>query len=251
MQSRRPFAAVLWALSAMALTGVLYVGVRVFTDFTLFSIQRIDIRGNVLTSGETLTRTLGLTLGASLFDAKINELTERAASLPWVKSTKVYRRIPDTIVVEIEEWEPAFLVRLGGLYYMTAEGHVVEAPLARGLDFPVVTGLTWERLNKHGLDRERLLATLALVAEGHFGDRVEEIHYDPTLGITIYAGEEKPYGVYLGFGDLEEKFSRLGRMRSSLKKKGLYASSADVSYEDRIVARLTPLPAPDQQGVGR
>lgn len=251
MSAPRPFAAVLWVVGAMALTGVLYVGVRVCTDFTLFSIQRIEVRGNLLTSNETLGQALGLNIGQSLFDANIAELSERAAALPWVRSAKIYRRIPDTVVVELTEWEPAFLARLDRLYYMSAEGHVVNAPLTRGLDFPVVTGLTWERLEKEGLDRERLLVALELVARGTFGDRVDEVHYDPALGLTIYAEGEKPYGVYLGFGDLEEKFGRLGRMRATLRRKGMIATSADVSYEDRIVARLAPLTPPDQQGVAR
>lgn len=251
MTSRRPLAAMLWVFGAMAMTAVLYVGVRIFSEVTLFSIQRIEIRGNVRTPTEALSQNLGIAIGQSLFGENVSELSTRAKAMPWVKSSKVSRRLPDTIVVEIEEWEPSFLIRLDRLYYMTKEAHVINAPLSMGLDFPVITGATWSRLEAPGIDRERLLTALELVSQGRFVDRVDEIHLDPALGMTMYAEGAKPYGVYLGFGDLEEKFTRLGRMRRTLAKKGKFAASADLSYEDRIVARLVDLDPPGQQGVGR
>ena len=244
-------AAVIWIAGAMLMTAAIYVGVRILGDFTLFSIQRIEVRGNVRTPVETLTQTLGIMTGQSLYGEKVAELADRARALPWIKSAKVSRRIPDTVVVDVEEWDPAFLVRLDRLYYMTRDAHVINAPLSMGMDFAVVTGLTWARLEGPGSDRERLLTVLELVGKGAFLDRVDEIHYDPALGITIYAEGQKPYGAYMGFGDFEEKFSRLGRMRRTLLKKGQYAVSADISYEDRIVARLATLDAAGQQGAGR
>ena len=61
------------------------------------------------------------------------------------------RRLPDTVVVNVREWEPRYLVRLEGrLYYMTPEAHVVDAPLDSGLDYPVVTGLGWVQFDAPG-----------------------------------------------------------------------------------------------------
>lgn len=241
-------AAVLWLGGAVVLTVVLYVGARMLTDLTPFSLQKVEIRGNVRTSYETVVETMGLTQGRSLFSFDVAELTAQAMALPWVKSVKVSRRIPDTVIVEIEENEPAFLVRLERLYYMTKDGRVINAPLSVGMDYPVVTGVTRYRLEASEKDKARILAALEMVAKGAAGDRVEEIHYDSTLGVTVYAAGDKPYGVFLGFGDLEEKFSRLGRMRRTLQKKGQYAMSADLSYDDRVVARLAPIEPPGQQG---
>lgn len=248
MRGPRTLAAVLWLGGAVLLTAVLYVGARMLTDLTPFSLQRIEIKGNVRTSYEAVVETLGLAQGRSLFSLDVSDMTAQAKAMPWVKEAKISRRIPDTMIVEIEEWEPAFLVRLDRLYYMTRDGKVINAPLSMGMDYPVVTGVTRYRLEASETDRGRILAALDLVAKGAAGDRVDEVHYDNTLGVTVYAAGEKPYGVFLGFGDLEEKFSRLGRMKRTLKKKGQYAMSADLSYDDRVVARLAPTEPPGQQG---
>lgn len=248
MRGPRPLAAVLWLGGAVLLTAVLYVGARMLTDLTPFSLQRIEVKGNVRTSYEAIVETLGLSQGRSLFSLDVSDMTATAKAMPWVKEAKISRRIPDTIIVEIEEWEPAFLVRLDRLYYMSRDGKVINAPLSMGMDYPVVTGVSRYRLEASETDRGRILSALDLVARGAAGDRVDEIHYDNTLGVTVYASGDKPYGVFLGFGDLEEKFSRLGRMKRTLKKKGQYAMSADLSYDDRVVARLAPIEPPGQQG---
>lgn len=247
MRGSKPFATVLWLAGAVLVTAVLYVGARIATDYTPFSIQKIDIRGTVRTGNEALMETLGLSTGMSFFDANVEELTNRAKALPWVRDAKVSRRIPDAVNIEIEEWDPAFIVRLDRLYYMTRDGHVINAPLTIGMDYPVVTGMTWNRLEGSGADRAKLLAALEAVAQGSAGDRVDEVHYDQALGITVYAAGAKPYGAFMGFGDMEDKFARLGRMRKTLQKKGQYAVSADLSHDDRIVARLMPLPPPGEQ----
>lgn len=233
---------------AMALTVVLYVAVRVMTDFTLFPIEKVEIRGNVRTSNETLMHALNLSSGQSIFSAKVEELSERTLKLPWVKSAKIQRRIPDTITIELEEWEPAFLVRLDKLYYMTKDAHVINAPLTMGLDYTIITGLTWNRLEEPGTERERVLAALLALSSGGFGDRVDEVNFDQTLGVTVYADGVSPYGVFFGFGDINGKFARLGQMRRTLEKRKVYAVSADFSFEDRIVARLAPLPQEGERG---
>lgn len=250
MRGTRPFAAVLWLGGAVLLTVVLYVCARIATDLTPFSLQKVEVKGNVRTSQEVLVDALGLTTGRSLFAFDVAELTARAKALPWVREAKVSRRIPDSVIVEVEEWEPAFLVRLERLYYMTRDGFVIDAPLSVGMDYPVVTGVTRYRLEGSSTDRAQILAVLDLIGRGAAGDRVDELHYDPTLGVTVYASGDKPYGIFLGFGDLDDKFSRLGRMRRTLKKRGQLAMSADLSYDDRVVARLAPLqPSGDQGGV--
>ena len=249
MAAPRPVKAILWIGGAMALTMALYVAVRIFTDFTPFRIDHIEVRGNVRTPYDTVVKSLGLAPGQNLFSERIAELVERAGSLPWVKSARIMRRIPDAVVVEVEEWEPVCLIRLDRLYYLTKEAHVINAPLSLGLDYPIVTGFTWARIEKQGFDRDRLIMALDLMVKGGFGDKVSELFYDPALGITMYGeGTGKPWGVFFGFGDLEERLSRFARLKKSLEKKGRYAVSADLSFEDRIVARLAPLNPPGERG---
>ena len=231
-------------LASIALT----VGLSLVTDFNPFALRNIEIHGALNTEKEFLLESLGLAKGQSFFWNDVAEMTRKAKALPWVKEAKIARRIPDTVIIDIEEWEPAFIVRLDRFYYMTKDGHVINAPLSKGMDFTIVTGMTWQRLLGSGADRSKLVEALELVAKGAPGDRVDEVHYDQALGLTIYAYGQKPYQAFLGFGDIDDKFERLAWMRKALHKKGQYAASADLSAKDKIVARLLPLQPPGEQG---
>lgn len=80
-----------------------------------------------------------------------------------------------------------------------------------------------------------------LVERGAGGTRLDEIHCDPDMGFTVYGNEPKAAGIFLGFGDMEDKFDRLAKLRKTLEQRKQYAASVDLSYSDRVVARLMPL----------
>jgi len=124
---------------------------------------------------------------------------------------------------------------------MTPEANVVDAPLDSGLDYPGVAGLGWVQFDAPGPFRDELLTLLSYLEEGAFGGRLDEIHADPDEGFTLYGAEPRPYARHLGRGDIGEKFARLGRLRRTLTSREQFARSADLSFEDRIVARLEPL----------
>jgi cell division septal protein FtsQ len=148
--------------------------------------------------------------------------------------------MPSTLTVTVEEWQPRYLVSLDRLYYMTAEGHVVRAPLEGGLDYPVVTGLTWADLEGKGPIREALFE-LFRELDRHFAPgEMSEVHADPTDGFTIYSAANPSQGIQLGFGRMEEKFSRLARLRRHLERNHQVARAVSLTHEDKIIARLVP-----------
>jgi hypothetical protein len=108
----------------------------------------------------------------------------------------------------------------------------------QGLDYPVVTGLSWADLDAPGPRKEGLLAVLGCVAKHLPAEQVSEIHYDAGEGFTIYAGEDSPQGIFLGEGDLEEKFDRLARLKRHLDKRGQVARTVNLAYDDKIIACL-------------
>lgn len=242
MGPERRYRGLLWMIAAMALAGALYAGAAWMKEVSPFAIGRLVVRGNVRTPTDAVLAATGLEVGQPLFGQEAALVAGRVSAMPWVREARVERRLPETILVEVREWEPRYLVRLEGrLYYLTAEAHVVDAPLAEGLDFPVVTGLTWAQFEGPGPLREELRKLLALVEEGAFGGRLDEIHADADEGFTLYGSVPKPFAVLFGLGELEEKFERLSQLRRSLAGQEKYARSADLTLENRIVARIEPL----------
>jgi cell division protein FtsQ len=209
--------------------------------FSPFVVRAVRVEGLERTAAPTVVEAARVGTGANLFAVDVEAVRRGVEALPWVRRARVVRQLPSSLTITLEEWVPAYLVRLDRLYYLTAEGHVVRAPVDQGLDYPVVTGVTWADLESPGPSRASLLKLLGSVGRNVPGVQVSEIHADPAAGYTVYAGEAgagRAQGIYLGTGDLEEKFARLTRLRKHLARRGQTARTVNLAYDDKIIARV-------------
>ncbi|MBI5017999.1 MAG: FtsQ-type POTRA domain-containing protein [Deltaproteobacteria bacterium] len=233
-----PLGALLWALVSLLLAAGLWAGLRAAPGLSPFAVREVRVQGTERTPPSTIVEAAHLTPDTTLFAVDVQAVQRRVEALPWVKRARIIRQLPWSLAVTVEEWVPAYLVRLDRLYYLTQEGHVVRAPVDQGLDYPVLTGLTWSDLESPGPARASLLATLACVARNVPVGEVSEIHADPADGYTVYAAGDSAQGIYLGAGALEEKFVRLARLRRQLERRGQTARTVNLAYDDKIIARV-------------
>jgi len=148
---------------------------------------------------------------------------------PWVATVEIHRRLPPALDVVVTERQAAALVDLGGLYLVDTTGQVFKrAAPGDGLDLPIVTGLEREAFEARSDDRgeeQRLRSALGLLGRWREAglDRraaVSEVHLDPVLGTTIYAGDEG-MEIRLGQGDLPRKLERLDVLLARLETDGV------------------------------
>jgi cell division protein FtsQ len=148
---------------------------------------------------------------------------------PWVATVEIHRRLPPALEVVVTERQAAALVELGGLYLVDLGGQVYKrAAPGDGLDLPVVTGLTREAFEARGDDggeEHRLRSALGLLGRWREAglDRraaVSEVHLDPVLGTTVYAGDDG-MEIRLGQGDLPRKLDRLDLLLARLESDGV------------------------------
>lgn len=236
----RPVGAFAWALAIVVMGAALYAGYRAAPGLSPFVLETIRIEGNERTSAEDVIGAAGLRTGMTLFGVDVGAVRRALEQLPWVRRARVMRQIPSTLTLSLEEWAPRYLVRLDRLYYLTEEGHVVRAPLDQGLDYAVVTGLSWANLEGDGPLRTALLELLAMLDRGELGEEPSEIHADPAAGFTLYTPSNGGTGIQIGLSEFEEKFRRLARLRRHLERRKQAAYAVDLTCEGKIVARLLP-----------
>ena len=237
MSRLRSLGALVWILAILGLASGLYAASR--TEHPLpFRLREVRVVGASRTDPGAVWRAAGVEPGSPLFGIDVGRVREAVEALPWVRRARVVRQIPSTLRIRVEEWVPRYLIRLDRLCYLTAEGHVVRAPLDQGLDFPVVTGITAAELTRDGPVRRALLDLLARIDRGELPGEVGEIHVDPTDGLTVYTASPGARAVRLGFRDLGDQLRRLARLDRHLAKRGQRARVVDLDYEDKIVARL-------------
>lgn len=235
-----PVAGLFWALGSLALAVALWAGARAAPDLAPFRLETIRVEGVIRTRPGAVLEAAKLSTGSGLFAVDVEKVRRAVEMLPWVRHVQVFRQIPSTLTVTVDEWKPRYLVSLDRLYYLTAEGHVVKAPLDQGLDFPVVTGVRWGDLENPGPLREALLELFAEGDRSFAAGELSEVHADPETGFTVYAAANPGQGIHLGFGQLEEKFSRLSRLRRHLETRHQVARAVSLAYDDKIIARLLP-----------
>ncbi len=243
MDRLRPVVAFAWVLGSVLLAAVLYAGYRAGCGIQPFVLQSVRVEGAWRVGPEEVIRASGLRTGESLLGVDVERTRRLVEALPWVREARVVRQIPSTVIVEVTEWEPSYLVRLDRLYYLAQGGRVIQAPLDQGLDYPVLTGLQWADLEGDGSLREPLLRLLELVEHDALHEELSELHADAADGFTVYTPAHGGTGIELGLGEFEAKFQSLERLRRHLERKGQAAYKVDLTDRDKIVARLTPAEA--------
>ena len=205
---------------------------KYFTTAATFSVRQIELVGLRHADPADLIARSGLQQGGNLFKADLAAAARGIAAHPWVASVRLHRRLPDGIVAEVREHEPAALVELGALYATDSSGRIFKrATRADALDLPVLTGLErarWAAEKKPS--QERVLLALRLLEEwrrqGLPAARLSEVRMDADGGLTLFEGQRDEGGepslleVRIGSGEFATRLARLSQLRAALARRG-------------------------------
>jgi cell division protein FtsQ len=188
-----------WLLGPLRLLGLAVVGmaiglgayqVAVFLRTSpALSVRQIEIRGLERTGAKELLQAVGLEEGINIFSVKVDDVRRRAERLPWIRSARAERIVPDRIVIEVKEQEAAATINLDGLYYVNTSGEVFKRALPQeGIDLPIITGISRQNYENdrlrvqvqisvllHIIDKLRELSCLS-------GRSIAEMHFDELMG---------------------------------------------------------------------
>ncbi len=131
-------------LGAIAVALVLWFGIPPLArKLSFFRVRRLEFVGMRHLERSRAVAALQLGPGASVFDDTA-PLQQRLFAIPGVRSVTVGRRLPGTLVVELEEWVPVALAPEGAepgssLGLMDETGRILPFdPTASASDLPVV-----------------------------------------------------------------------------------------------------------------
>lgn len=104
----------------------------------IFRVRRVEVVGNRYLPASTALRVSGITAGANLFD-DLSVVRDRLLRLRIVRSVKVQRRLPGTVVIRIDEVDAVALVPVPELQPVDAGGRVLPVdPAGQSIDLPVI-----------------------------------------------------------------------------------------------------------------
>lgn len=217
LRAALPYLAVAGGVAAVGTGG--WLGYRWLLTSDRFALEAIEIRGNERAGEARILARLPAAEGDNIFRVDLGTATGEVERDPWVARAEVSRRLPDRLVVEVTEHEPAALVELDGLYLADAEGTVFKrADLAAGdadgvgRTLPIVTGIARDEYLADpaatAAHIREALAALAAYRSGSERPAVGEVRLDPRRGVLLVTTEHA-ITIRLGRGQPETLATRL------------------------------------------
>lgn len=217
---------------------VLLLGLSIYIllQSPFFNVRKIEIVGrNEITQQELVQRS-GISLGANIFklDLKVGE--EKIKLLPEVKSVKLTRKFPSTIVIDVMERQAvAFLPVDNGFVEVDNEGKCIRQGKIEDKHVPIITGININEIKPgQRIDNPRVELAIQVITQLplELVNILSEIHVDHQHRVIIYT----IHGVQgrLGYPD---EISQKGNM--FLQVLGQMRDSQQIEYID-----LTSFKAP-------
>ncbi len=140
---------------------VLITGITIFALTTpIFNITNIEVQGNEKLEPETIISLSEIQKGENLFAIKKSKVISSIKENKYVNSVKIKRKLPDTIILSIEERKVKYQINLiNSFAYIDQNGYILENSTVKA-EVPVLIGFEInenEMLNKERLGENDLI----------------------------------------------------------------------------------------------
>jgi cell division protein FtsQ len=254
-------------LLALAITAAVIAGARLAVRHVVasprFAVRDIQLPLSAHVPRDEVLELAGVDEGDRLLAIDTEPVAARIATHPWVKSVRVHRQLPSTLIIDITERRASAAVTLGNLYLVDETGHPFKKATMEEADgLPVLTGIDRNQYAEQKDASEaafrEALGLLAEYAARPGRPALSELNIDPRFGFTLFlldGGGE----VRLGRDDFGKKLARLDQIFEAVKVNGgaglnalrvVHLDHLDGASGARISVRLAqttvPEPAPDK-----
>jgi cell division protein FtsQ len=209
------------------IAGAPFWGPLVLRQLSFFRVRKVEIIGaRYVSVGEVVDR-LHVDTTASIWDPTA-PLAARLASHPQLRRVSVRRKLPGTLVVDIDENLPVALVATDeGVRAYDARGVALPIDLARTpIDAPILPRRDPGVLKLLGLLRSEAPALYDRVSE------VRTVGQDEVLidfdGTPVRAMRDVSAA----------RLAEIDPVEDDLTRRGLHAAEIDLRYRDQVIARL-------------
>jgi cell division protein FtsQ len=226
-----------WSMTRvrLALIGVLLLLVLgapfwaplLFRQMAFFRVRKVEIIGARYVSVSDLIERMRVDTITSVWDPT-SPFIARLASHPQLRHVSIRRRLPGTLVVEVEENPPVALVATNdGFLVYDSRGVVLPVDLTRTpVDAPVLT--------RRDIGVLRLLGVLRKEAPTLY-DRVSEVR---DAGADELVLELAGIPVRTMRDVSASRLADVEPVEEDLVRRGLHPAEIDLRYRDQVIARL-------------
>jgi len=228
------------------IAGLSFGSYWILTHWDFFSLKKIEIRGEPqrISESEILQRAQ-VRLGENLFAIHLDEISTRLQGYDYIKKISVQRRLPHTLLIQIQEYRPQFILYTDRFYYVDDSGEIFKdiTETKESRDFPILTGLSEEDLLQRPLWAKDILSQAIGLKNAYLSSEfakqfgLSEIHFQKNIGFTLYPEKQK-YSIKFGIKDFGEKTQKLTQVLEKLNQAEVQFSSIDLNYPGKVLMTL-------------
>lgn len=216
----------------------------IYTIFssTVFDLKKIELRGNTNITIEDVMKITNIELEKNLFQYKLNKIENRIMLNPYAKEIKVKRKLPNTIVIDIEEYKEDAIIHYNNKYIIiNKNGKILsEKDKVTNNDIPIISKVEVKKKDigsnielKDEFKQKGLLYLLECIDKNNLKRDIKSIELnednfeminDNGIKILIKIDE-----------DIEYNINRLSQIILDLKTKSKKNGRLDLRNKDQAV----------------
>ncbi len=202
-------------------------------------LEQVNIKGVDEEIRNDLIEMCGLNSEQSLLGLNLNKLKKRMEEHLWIRSVKLERRFPHTLIVEAEKQVPAALALTDRFYYVNRWGEIFKTVSGTDdNDFPIITGLSKNSSRaQEQLDKTMHVITVLKSEDDLWSlEKVSEIHLKKDGEISLYFNHLRAEITFM-WNELGDKMDGLKKVAEHLNQSGKIdaVTHINLNYEDGAV----------------
>jgi len=202
-------------------------------------LEQVDMKGVDGKMKAELMAMCGLNAEQGLLSLNLYKLKTRMEKHPWIRTVKLERHFPHTLMVEVEKQIPAAVALTDGFYYVNRWGEIFKrVSTVDDIDFPIITGLSEnspsvrEELGKAA----HILNVLASEDDLWSLESLSEIHLRKDGAMSLYFDHLKAE-ITFKWDEFADKIEGLRKVAEHLNQSGKIhlATQINLNYVDGAV----------------
>lgn len=134
-------------LKVLALICIFSVLLIVLLSSNLFNVNTILVEGNSKLSDEKVISLSSIELYTNIFNINKSKIKSKLKENSYIEAVKISRRLPSTIVIDIDERIPTYMLQFADSYvYINNQGYMLEISNEK-IEVPILTGFTTDLSN--------------------------------------------------------------------------------------------------------
>ena len=237
------------------LGGTVYGIKKWISTCSYFFVSSIEVHGEKRLTDREIIDLSGIKEGDNIFAVDLKSVSEKLSRQPWIRFAEVDRRLPDSLIIRVEERQPVALARIGDrLFLVDSDGTCFKSfSESEGFSAPVITGIDTDAgpdkisgKNPPPVNTARMADALKIINMSQRGVRalgynnISQINFPDDQTVVIYTAD-RAVPFHINREGIKKQFYRAEKILFQLYNSGQYPKvvSVNVGYgKEMALARL-------------